>query len=96
MNLTKGEPKVISQEVPYTGSSDHFGIEVKTQDSNGQVQQINGSASKKTDLSASKLVVSTFSKWIVGQINVQFNDDLTSDEQAELLEAYNDIISQLK
>ena len=96
MNLTKGEPKVISQEVPYTGSSDHFDIEVKTQDSNGKVQQINGSASKKTDLSTNKLVVSTFNKWIVGQINVQFNDDLTSDEQAELLEAYNDIISQLK
>lgn len=94
MNLTKGEPKVISQEVPYTGSSDHFDIEVKTQDSNGQVQQINGSASKKTD--SSPVVVSTFNKWIVGQINVQFNDDLTSDEQAELLAAYNDIISQLK
>ena len=94
MNLTKGEPKVISQEVPYTGSSDHFDIEVKTQDSNGQVQQINGSASKKYE--TSPVVVSTFNKWIVGQINVQFNDDLTSDEQAELLTAYNDIISQLK
>ena len=44
MNFIKGEPKVISQEVPYTGSSDHFDIEVKTQDSNGKVQQINGSA----------------------------------------------------
>ena len=94
MNLTKGEPKVISQEVPYTGSSDHFDIEVKTQDQNGQVQQINGSASKKHE--TNPIVVSTFNKWIVGQINVQFNDDLTSDEQAELLTAYNYIISQLK
>ena len=38
---------------------------------------------------------STFNKYNEGQLNVQFQPNLTPDEQIELLETYNEIVTKL-
>lgn len=96
MNLIKGATKVVSQETAYTGESDNFEYNITAITGNGQVTQTNGTAKRKiADSAQPDANVGTFGKWGQGQLNIQFNVSLTTEEQIELVTAYNEIVESI-
>jgi len=96
MELTKKTTTVTSQEDTYEVSSLNFTISITARISNGNIlNMIEGVAKRKTDISEMPSPTSTFNKYNEGQLNVQFQPNLTPDEQIELLETYNEIVTKL-
>jgi len=96
MELTKKTTKVTSQEVTYEAKTTNFVIAVIARISNETlVNGIEGNAKRKTATDAMPNLTSTFNKYGAGQLNAQFAADLTTEEQIELLEAYNEITETL-
>jgi len=96
MKLQKKSSKVTSQEVTYEATTTNFVIAVIARIGNENIlQNVEGTAKRKSATDAMPNLNSTFNKYGVGQLSTQFPADLATEEQIELLQAYNDIITTL-
>lgn len=88
MEIQKTNSEVVAERVSYTSTSENFAYEIINVKGNGQNQTT--VTAKKGDVQAA-----TMNSWGNSQSNINFNVELTLEEEIELITSFEEIKTKL-